>query len=246
MADKQGWPPDFNGYVFLGRVIEALPPDIVWAALNSGKLDLRAWTTGAAKFQYVRAKTFRDSDRERALSTYQCETSGPQPYWLYVKRRSLIVFSLNNERGSVSNPAIPLSVYWRPDLDDLLHDGMVEQASSPSYSTAETAPVTPSSPAPVQVEADNHMALRATVPIESVPANNSNTGGRPTDRDRVVNKAKDLLGTKKKYQTKAALARDIRNWLNTLSDAVRTNGEVMTIPVIEGHIADVWKRISPT
>jgi hypothetical protein len=226
MADKQGWPPDFNGYVFLGRVIEALPPDIVWAALNSGKLDLRAWTTGAAKFQWVRAKTFRDSDRERALSTYQCETSGPQSYWLFVTRRSLIVFSLNNERESVPNPAIPLSLYWRPDLEDLPHDGVVKQASSPSYCTAEAAAVIP----------------------EPAPAIDSNTGGRPTDRDRVIGKAKDLLKTKKKYPTKAALAREIQKWLKTLDDAVRSNGEVMTIPVIEGHIGDVWRNgesISP-
>ncbi len=145
LGDPRGWPSDFNGYVFLGRVIETLSPDVVWAEFLSGKLELWAWTTGAAKFQWVRVKTFRDFDREWALSTYQCETSGPQPYWLFVKRRSLIVFSLNNERESVPNPAIPLSLYWRPDLEDLPYDGVVEQASSPSYSTAEAAAVTPSS-----------------------------------------------------------------------------------------------------
>jgi hypothetical protein len=148
LTDKQGgWPPDLNGYMFLGRVLKALPPDVVWVAYQSGKLELRAWTTGAAKVLWVSPKMFRDSDRERVFSTYQSETSGPQPYWLYVKRGSLIVFSLNNERESVRNLTIPPSLYWRPDLEDLPHDGVVEQTSSPSHATAETAPVTSSSPA---------------------------------------------------------------------------------------------------
>jgi hypothetical protein len=212
LGDPKGWPPDFNGYVFFGRVIEALSPDVVWAELLSSKLELWAWTTGAAKFQLVRPKTFRDSDRERALSTYQCETSGPQPYWLYVKRGSLIVFSLNNERKSVPNPAIPLSIYWRPDLEHLPHDGVVEQASSPSYSTAEAAAITPSSADQKTEPVPEAVPVELPAPATGHTVDSVQTGLKPgerTEKEKWCDEAEKLLGSDKVvrchgYRTKVA------------------------------------------
>ena len=72
------------------------------------------------------------------------------------------------------------------------------------------------------------------------PAMPSSKGGRPSDEDRVIAEAKKRLESKT-YPSKAALARELREWLEKLPDATRdSRGNVMAASTIQRHIAPLF------
>jgi hypothetical protein len=76
--------------------------------------------------------------------------------------------------------------------------------------------------------------------VAAVPA----TGGRPTDRDRVIAEAKRRIRHESETVpgTLAAFARQIHEWLDKQPKAIRVSktGKVMTADTIEGHIRKLW------
>jgi hypothetical protein len=76
-------------------------------------------------------------------------------------------------------------------------------------------------------------------PARAMP---SSRGGRPSDVERIIAEAKKRLESKT-YPSKAALARELREWLEKLPDATRdSRNNVMAVSTIHGHIAALFKE----
>jgi hypothetical protein len=69
------------------------------------------------------------------------------------------------------------------------------------------------------------------------------SAGRPTDRDRVIAKAKELVRSTQ-AESLSAFGREVRGWLSSLPDAIRTakRAEVMSVRKIEDYVRPIWRR----
>jgi len=122
-----------------------------------------------------------------------------------------------------------------------------EAASSPPIdaTTAETAsapeqPETPSS-APARATLEPALASPATKPSQS-PQAQRQPGGRPTDRDMVLEEAAwRLRNQKTKAKSVAAFARELRAWLEVHGEH-RSHGDVMKVETIEDHVRPLWNQ----
>jgi integrase len=71
------------------------------------------------------------------------------------------------------------------------------------------------------------------------------TGGRPTEKDRIIREAKRRMAANgPRPPTLTAFARELRQWLDAQPDAHRTSKtkKVMAVDTIEGHIRSLWNR----
>ena len=82
----------------------------------------------------------------------------------------------------------------------------------------------------------------APSPPQVEPEPPVNRGGRPTDRDLVLEEASWRLRHRPIPKTLAAFGRELREWLNDHGEhrAVKT-GEVMKAETIEDHVRPMWK-----
>jgi len=71
-------------------------------------------------------------------------------------------------------------------------------------------------------------------------------GGRPTDRDRIVEEARRRLSAEGAKETVprelASFARSLRRWLQQQPNPVLTNGEVMSVDTIEEHVRGMFRE----
>jgi hypothetical protein len=87
-------------------------------------------------------------------------------------------------------------------------------------------------------------ALPTAADEPPAPTPPSSEGGRPSDKERIVNETQERLKTKS-YPSKMALARELEKWLDKLPDAVRNSeGKVTSPDTIARIIADagLWKN----
>jgi hypothetical protein len=102
---------------------------------------------------------------------------------------------------------------------------------------AQEAPVTDPSPSPT-LEAD------AAPAQETPPLPEPNLGGRPTDRDLLLEEAEWRLRHEPRPPSLAAFARDVlRPWLEVHGEhRAKKTGEVMRTDTIEDHVRDLWNQ----
>jgi hypothetical protein len=73
------------------------------------------------------------------------------------------------------------------------------------------------------------------------------SGGRPTDRDRIVEEARRRINSRLPLpQTLAAFARELHQWLEQQPNPVRSpiSNAVMNVRTIEDHVRPIWTRTS--
>jgi hypothetical protein len=70
-----------------------------------------------------------------------------------------------------------------------------------------------------------------------------NRGGRPTDRERIVAEARRRLDAKENVPRKLVqFAGDLRKWLEKQPDPELSNGQVMAVDTIEGHVRAMFNE----
>ena len=102
---------------------------------------------------------------------------------------------------------------------------------------ARAEPVPPSGPATEDV-GDEAGAANPSQPLQA----QRQPGGRPTDRDMVLEEAAWRLRNRKtKAKSVAAFARELRTWLEVHGEH-RSHGDVMKAETIEDHVRPLWNQ----
>jgi hypothetical protein len=103
--------------------------------------------------------------------------------------------------------------------------------------TAETA-----MPPPEPAQATSELAPAPPAPEPSQSQQPGGRGGRPTDRDMMLEEAAwRLRNQKTKAEGVAAFARELRPWLEDHGEH-RTHGDVMKAETIEDHVRSLWNQ----
>ena len=85
--------------------------------------------------------------------------------------------------------------------------------------------------------------LKSPTPRSPIAEPEVNRGGRPTDRDLLLEEAARRLRHKSPPPTLRAFARQLHSWLEEHGEhRAKKTSEVMKVQTIEGHVRRLWKR----
>jgi hypothetical protein len=114
------WPPDYQEYIFLGRVLDRFSDDDVWTALCSGELKAHPYCVGCVDFdpdpEPFSPQVFTINGRRDALFSHcqvwvrdedtrrsvRVRRRIAVPHWLYVTRASLDQFTKSMPTATVA------------------------------------------------------------------------------------------------------------------------------------------------